>query len=121
MRMGGPRWVTGVLLTAACLLVSPVPVSAQEREDSARIRLLERLRRLGRPPGYDSILYVQDSIARERAQQGRRPGGGGADSTLTALLAMPGFALTEYDGGRADFTAQDRILVLQAEEGGRAR
>ncbi len=116
-----PRWLVGTLLTTACLLSFPVAATGQERVDSAQMRLLERLRRLGRPPGYDSILFVQDSIARELAQGGRRPGAGRADSTLAAILAMPGFALTEYDGGRADFAAADRILVLQAEEGGRAR
>jgi hypothetical protein len=111
----------GTLLTAACLFAVPFTAAAQEQVDSAQMRLLERLRRLSRPPGYDSILFVQDSIARELAQGGRRPGAGGADSTLAAILAMPGFALTEYDGGRADFAAADRILVLQAEEGSRAR
>jgi len=92
-----------------------------EQADSSRIRILERLRRLARPPGYDSVLYVQDSARLAEAALGTRPTGTLSDSVTAALLAMPGYTLTEYQGGAADFRAQDRVLVLQAPEEGRAR
>jgi hypothetical protein len=105
--------------------VLPGSLGAQEAEepvDSTQLRILERLRRLARPPGFDSVLYVQDSIALELARQGRPLGlTAGSDSTLSALLDMRGFTLTEYQGAEARFTAADRILVLRGAEGQRAR
>ncbi len=38
-----------------------------------------------------------------------------------ALLELPGYAHTEYEGGQADFGAKDRTLVLIAAEGAVAR
>lgn len=100
--------------------VSP-PVAAQQEVDSARLAVLQRLERLARPPGYDSILYVQDSVRLADAAGGVRVGGSRADSVLNALFAMPGYTLTEYEAETADFRAQARVLVLRAPEGGRAR
>ena len=88
--------------------------------DSARQAILERLERLARPIGADSVLFVQDSSRLAAAAEGDR-GGGGMDDVAAELFTMPGFALTEYRGEQADFQAQERILVLQAPEGGRAR
>ena len=34
---------------------------------------------------------------------------------------MSGFSLTEYEGGEADFSAKERVLVLHSMEGTRAR
>ena len=104
----------------------PDPAAQQatdgEEADSSRIRIMERLRRLARPPGYDSVLYVQDSVRLAAAAQGNRPAASlQADSVTRALLALPGYTLTEYDGGAADFRAQERILVLTAAPDGRAR
>ncbi|HUP53133.1 MAG TPA: putative LPS assembly protein LptD, partial [Longimicrobiales bacterium] len=104
----------------------PDPAAQQatdgEEADSSRIRIMERLRRLARPPGYDSVLYVQDSVRLAAAAQGNRPTASSqADSVTRALLALPGYTLTEYDGGAADFRAQERILVLTAAPDGRAR
>ena len=42
-------------------------------------------------------------------------------SVTAALLQMPGFTLTEYDGGSANFEAAERILTLIAPDGGRAQ
>jgi hypothetical protein len=95
-------------------------VTAEEEVDSARLAILERLERLARPPGYDSVLYVQDSIQLADAAMGIRPGGGGADEVSSALLGMPGYSLTEYEAASADFEAEARVLVLQAPEDGRA-
>ena len=91
----------------------------QAQADSTRARILERLKRLSRPPGADSVLFIQDSIAREEAR-GNRPSSG-PDATLAALMQMRDYAVTEYQGGRADFGAGERELVLQATEGQRAR
>ncbi|MHB1194120.1 MAG: putative LPS assembly protein LptD [Longimicrobiales bacterium] len=131
------------LAAAFCLLVAPGALHAQAQAaqaraaqqltpqqradsarlaqaDSARVRILARLKRLGRAPGADSLLFVQDSLAQEEAS-GNRGASAGPDSTLAELLGMKGYALTEYEGGRADFEAGDRVLVLQAMEGSKAR
>ena len=95
------------------------PDSIVQEVDSARLAILERLERLARPVGADSVLFVQDSARLAAAADGDR--GGGMDSIATALFAMPGYILTEYQGESADFRAQERVLVLQAPDGGRAR
>ena len=98
--------------------VTPPPA---EELDSARLAILERLERLARPPGYDSVLFLQDSLRVAEAAEGNRFGGAGMDSVATALLGMPGYDLVEYEAESADFAAQERILVLRAAENGRAR
>jgi hypothetical protein len=114
------------LLLAACVSGLPGAAEAQATgtqtaADSARMRILQRMERLGRAPGADSALFVQDSLAQE-ALRGRPVGGPtGSDSTLAALMALEGFSFTEYEGGQADFNAKDRRLVLYAMEGTRAR
>jgi hypothetical protein len=132
MTVASGRWWpallgAGLLLTATPALGqvvaaqdSAAAAARQAQADSARMRILDRLKRLGRAPGADSVLFVQDSIAREAEQGNRRPSAG-PDSTLSALLGMRGYALTEYEGGKADFGAQDRVLVLTSMEGNRAR
>jgi len=97
------------------------PVAAQEQVDSTRLRVLERLQRLGRAPGADSVFFVMDSTRLENARQGQRQLTQAGDSVTAALLAMPGFTLTEYEAGAATFEAERRILVLTAAEGSRAR
>ncbi len=117
----GWAWLVGAWLALAPAgAYAQVAPGQREQADSARLRILERLKRLGRPLGADSILFLQDSIARAESSR-NRGASAGADSTLAALLAMKGYALTEYEGGRADFEAGERILVLKALEGKRAR
>jgi len=90
--------------------------------DSTRLRALQRLQRLGRPIGADSILYLQDSIRRAEAEENRgRPAGAPADSTVSTLLGMRGYAVTQYQGGLAQFDAADRVLVLRAGDEQKAR
>jgi hypothetical protein len=129
MRPGSRGWRDrlGFFLILA-MVVAPVPARAQQAEvpeqdpDSARIRIMERLRRLARPPGADSVLFSQDSARLAAAAQGVRPQTASAvDSITRALLALPGYSLTEYQGGSADFRARDRVLLLRAPEDGRAR
>lgn len=120
------RGWAGVWLTVLLVPALPTPGAAQQQEqqvDSARLRVLERLRALARGPGADSLLFLQDSLALAEREEGRMrsTAGSGADSVVSALLRMPGFALTEYEGGRADFGAAERVLVLGASEGERAR
>lgn len=125
---GTTRGVGLVVLVAGCLLGGGRSVAAQAPPDStqaavadsARMAVLRRLERLGRPVGADSVLFVQDSARLAEAAAGRRPGGG-RDAVTNDLFAMPGFSLTEYEGASADFAARDRILVLQAPPSGRAR
>ncbi len=95
------------------------PDTVTQQVDSARLAILERLERLARPVGADSVLFVQDSVRLAEAQAGQR--GVGIDSVATELMAMPGYSLTQYEGGAADFAATDRILVLRAPDSGRAR
>lgn len=100
----------------------PPPGGSGAEADSARARILERLRRLARPPGADSVLYAQDSARLAAAAEGVRPEAGAAsDSIARVLLSMPGYSLTEYQGGAADFRAEERVLVLRAPESGKAR
>jgi hypothetical protein len=116
------------LLLLAASAYGAMPARAQQVEpqdqepDSTRIRILERLERLGRAPGADSVLFVQDSVRMAQAAAGVRPGAGaGLDSIAQALLALPGYLLTEYQGQSANFDAADRVLVLTAPESQKAR
>ncbi|MDH3272702.1 MAG: putative LPS assembly protein LptD [Gemmatimonadota bacterium] len=126
-RHGGRALAVGLAAGLAAVAAVPEAAFAQVQDtltqapDSARLAILRRLERLARAPGADSILYVQDSVRLAQAAQGQRPSGAGSDSVATALLRMPGFSLTEYDAETADFDAQDRVLVLGAPAGGRAR
>lgn len=96
--------------------------AAPQQTDSTRLQIFDRLRRLGRAPGADSVLYVQDSLRLAEAAAGVRPGAGaGLDSIATALMTMPGYSLTEYRGASADFRAEERVLVLRADSAQRAR
>jgi hypothetical protein len=93
----------------------------EEPVDSAQLRILERLRRLARPPGADSVLFAQDSAALAEAQAGNRPLGTARDSVTSELFTLPGFSLTEYEAESADFAAGERVLLLIAPAEGRAR
>jgi len=94
--------------------------SLTAQQDSVRVRIEERLRRLGRAPGADSVLFVQDSI-RNELERNQRSGGAAGDSITSLLLDMPGFSLTQYQAGSASFETQNRQLLLIAPDGGRAR
>ena len=115
-------WSATLILSASTLLGFVDFAAAQEEQvDSAQIRILERLRSLARPPGYDSVLYVLDSVRLAEAALGNRRPSAGMDAVATELLGMPGYSLTEYEAESADFQTARRILVLQAPDAGRAR
>jgi hypothetical protein len=109
---------------ASGMAFAPSPVVAQQepQPDSVQERIRERLRRLARPPGADSVLFREDSVRLAEAEAGVRPSFLGAgDSIVAALSSMPGFTLTRYEGTGAEFGTENRILVLRAPEGGRAK
>ena len=61
----GP-WVVALALGVALAgwsapVAAQIEVAPEEEVDSARIRVLERLRNLSRPPGVDSTLFLPDS------------------------------------------------------------
>ncbi len=102
-----------------------IPLSPQ---DSTRLQVLDRLNRLSRPVGVDSVALraMQDSLSlldqaqrpgAPRAAQGRPTGGGGAsgDSIVNALTTLPGYSLTEYVGAGAHLDSE-RTLVLSGTE-----
>ena len=123
------RSLSSALLLCAFLPLCPEAAAAQQEVrtqtvDSTQIKILERLQRLAKAPGFDSALVIQDSIRRAEEEAARRMGPApraGTDSVLAALLELPGYALTEYEGGQADFGAKDRTLLLLAGEDGVAR
>jgi hypothetical protein len=99
--------------------------------DSTRLRVLETLRRLDRPPISDSIVLLADSLARVgdtlaipeelRPFERERRGGGErlsqpqnveSANMEDFLVTLPGYSLTEYDADRAEFNAVDRRLFL---------
>ncbi|MCG6956876.1 MAG: hypothetical protein LJF04_12880 [Gemmatimonadetes bacterium] len=111
------------VMTVACLLSVAHTAAAQQADslrqaqaDSARQQMRERLKRLGRPPGFDTILFIQDSVAeaQRREQRGGTAAAAARDTTLRALLQLRGYGVTEYEGGQADFSAKDRVLVLES-------
>jgi hypothetical protein len=124
------------LLPAGALAQNPPPPLPV---DSTRLRIFEQLKGLEKAPGFDSTWLIPDSLLsdsalaeRDARLTGRRPGPGpgsrepaaglgGADSLMTALIAMEGYAVTEYASAGADFGAQDKQLVLQGTAQNRAR
>ena len=113
----------GVALGLALLAVGrSAPVAAQvedppeEEVDSARIRVLERLRNLSKPPGVDSTLFVTDSTRRPPTVA-PTPLPQAADSFMAALLALPGYSVAQYTGGGARFDVEtQRMTLLGAED-----
>lgn len=124
------------LLPAGALAQEPPPTV---QVDSTRLRIFEQLKGLDKAPGFDSIWLIPDSLLsdsalaeRDARLPGRRSGSGGqgprvgptlpgADSLMTALLAMEGYAATEYASAGADFGAQSKQLVLEGTAQNRAR
>ena len=94
------------------------PVAAQvggqpeEEVDSARIRVLERLRSLSRPPGVDSTLFNDSTPGQPRAVVAPPPQLEAADSFMAALLRLPGYSVSQYSGGGARFEAETQRMTL---------
>ena len=106
------RFARGALLAAALALpAAPAPLAAQEMSDSLRQVVLERLERLARRVG-DSTGLLPDSLAELGGQVVETE-----DSTLTTLLRMPGYALTEARSNGANFDPRIRLWTLHAGDG----
>ncbi len=111
-------------LLAGLLVLGASPLQAQteagERPDSTRIRLLERLRVLGLPPGDssmaipDSVLRAQQEAARlaEQGAAGATSQGAGPGDLLARLRALPGYLPAEYEGTSAEYRAGEGVLYL---------
>ena len=103
-----------------------VPAAAQDGDppsqevDSARIRVLERLNSLSRPPGVDSTLFVIDTVGQPRRVL-PTPQPQAADSFMAALLALPGYSVSQYSGGGGQYDAQTQRMTLIGVEGTPAR
>jgi hypothetical protein len=94
------------------------------RADSARLRVLERIRE--RTPVPEPEPAAPDTVGdpdertlapvppnQARAQPPARTAlPSGSDSTMQALADLPGYRMAVYQGERADFEARDRRLVL---------
>ncbi len=110
----GP-WVAALLVLA---IGRSSPVAAQvgsqpaEEVDSTRIQVLERLRSLSRPPGVDSTLFANDSTPGQPRAAPAPPPPQPADSFMAALLALPGYTVSQYSGGEARFDAETRRMTL---------
>ena len=111
----------GPWVFSACLLVAlhayPDVLAAQQVEevDSARIRVLERLTRLSKPPGVDSTLFLADSLARLTRVAGP-PSPTPVDSFMAALFELPGYSVSQYAGNEARFDAVEERLTLIGSE-----
>ncbi len=126
MRLGRlPRGRLGPWVVTCGLTVLAVggsaPAAAQvedqpgEEVDSARIRVLERLNSLSKPPGVDSTLFVIDSIAQE-PRTAPAPQPQAADSFMAALFALPGYSVAQYSGQEGRFDAETQHMMLVGAE-----
>jgi hypothetical protein len=108
-----------VRLAFLLFLMSVKPVQSQQVDsigaDSARIKVLERLEVLARPPGIDSTLFVADSLL-----SSSRPIEVGSsfspDSFLNQLLTLPEYSIVRYSGQQALFDALNEKLTLSGTE-----
>lgn len=105
-------------LLLPALAGSAAPASGQEVADSLVQEMRLRLERLARPLGDSSGLLIPDSADERRGPQ-RRPAG--SDSTLQALLALPGYDVVQYQGKGVTFDARSRILTLSGAPESEAR
>ncbi len=113
------RLIVSCALCAGLALAAPLSGQVVEEEvDSARLRILERLQVLAKPPGVDSTLF-RDSLS------GRRPPAtrpsAAADDFMEALLALPGYSAVHYEGQQARFEAAAERLILIGAEGAPAQ
>ena len=93
-----PSWSRPVLLLGLLLGLALLPARAagQVASDSARTAILDRLKRLSRPPGLDSLLLVDDSVlqaqqaaAAARGRRGSRSPGRSSRASLERLNPYP--------------------------------
>ncbi|MDE0358065.1 MAG: putative LPS assembly protein LptD [Gammaproteobacteria bacterium] len=93
----------------------PGPPDTTVVVDSARVQVLQALQRLAAPPLPDSLRELPDST--ERAP---RPVTPGPDSVLNALLSLPGYQASQYEGAGLEFGSSGEV-VLYGNPDARAR
>lgn len=128
-RLRLPSAVAGLLLG---LVAAAVPVSARGQQvpdsipppespdtsvvvDSARVQVLQVLERLAAPALPDSLRELPDST--ERPPRTVAPG---PDSVLNALLSLPGYQTSQYEGTGLEFGSSGEV-VLYGTSDARAR
>ncbi len=118
-RLGRPaRRLHRLALLLPALACSAAPAASQEAADSLVAEMRLRLERLARQLGDSSGLSAADSSDRRSA--GER-GQSAADSTLQALLALPGYDVVQYEGTGVSFDARSRVLTLAGSSESEAR
>jgi len=121
--MRGPwaAWGRIALVAAVALGGGSTRLAAQQAQgeqkvDSTRLKAQELLRTLARPPGADSVRYLEDSIARARLNENQPAGtASGSDSVLSALMKLRGYSVTEYQGAEATYSTSNDQLILKGE------
>lgn len=84
----------------------PGPPDTTVVVDSARVQVLQVLQRLAAPPLPDSLRELPDST--ERAP---RPVAPGPDSVLNALLSLPGYQASQYEGAGLEFGSSGEVIL----------
>ena len=74
--------------------------------DSARVQVLRMLERLAAPPLPDSLRELPDSTERPS-----RPVAPGPDSVLNALLSLPGYQASQYEGTGLEFGSSGEVIL----------
>ncbi len=74
--------------------------------DSVRVRVIEVLQRLAAPPLPDSLRALPDSTERRPPRVAPGP-----DSVLNALLALPGYQASQYEGAGLEFGAGGQVSL----------
>ncbi len=108
----------GVAASALPGLSGAAPLAAVQQEevsDSLQDALRLRLERLDRRLGDSTGLMPPDST--DAASQ---LSGATTDSTLQALLSLPGYDLVQYRGQSAQFETESRVLTLMGADGTQA-
>ena len=137
---GRPGTATAVTLLLLLLVLLPSRGGAQQvmgagtppdtiQTDSTRIRVMEALERISRPPVSRQLIVDGDSAflagvaaaveARRRSPASRGPASmtAGADSVMAALLELPGYDPARYEGEYAEFEAGEGRLTLLSSAG----
>ncbi|MDE0073076.1 MAG: putative LPS assembly protein LptD [Gammaproteobacteria bacterium] len=84
----------------------PGPPDTTVVVDSARVQVLEVLQRLAAPPLPDSLRELPDSTVRAP-----RPVAPGPDSVLNALLSLPGYQASQYEGAGLEFGSSGEVIL----------
>lgn len=115
-----PARLPTALLLPLALAGLPIPAHGQQAQDpippgppdttvvvdSARVQVLQMLQRLAAPPLPDSLRELPDSTV-----QAPRPVAPGPDSVLNALLSLPGYQASQYEGTGLEFGSSGEVIL----------